>query len=62
MKKWGTELKRTFRKELQMAKIHMKRMLTIPGHKGNTNQTHTKILLTPVRIASIRNTINNKCL
>jgi hypothetical protein len=26
-----------------MAKKHMKKMLTIPGHKGNANQNHTKI-------------------
>jgi hypothetical protein len=29
-------------------------MLTIPGHKGNANQNHTKIPPTPVRIAIIR--------
>jgi hypothetical protein len=26
-----------------MAKNHMKKMLNIPGHKGNANQNHTKI-------------------
>jgi hypothetical protein len=34
-----------------MAKKHMKKMLTIPGHKGNANKNHT-----PVRIATIKNT------
>jgi hypothetical protein len=44
IKKWATELNRTFTKEeVQMAKKHMKKMLTIPGHKGNANQNHTKI-------------------
>jgi hypothetical protein len=30
-----------------MAKKHMKKMLTIPGHEGNANQNHTKIQLHP---------------
>jgi hypothetical protein len=29
--------------EIRMAKKHMKKMLTISGHKGNANQNHTKI-------------------
>jgi hypothetical protein len=28
-------------------------MLTIPGHKGNANQNHTKIPPTPLRITTI---------
>jgi hypothetical protein len=44
IKKWATELNRTFSKEeVQMAKKHTKKMLTTPGHKGNANQNHTKI-------------------
>jgi hypothetical protein len=44
IKKWATELKRTFsKKEVQMAKKHMEKMLTVPGHKVNANQNHTKI-------------------
>jgi hypothetical protein len=35
-------------------------MLTISSHKGNSNQNHTKIHLTPVRIAIIKNTNNNR--
>jgi hypothetical protein len=45
IKKWATELNRTFSKEeIQVAKkkAHEK-MLTISGHKGNANQNHTKI-------------------
>jgi hypothetical protein len=45
IKKRATELNRTFSKEeVQIAKKHMKKMLTIPGHKGNANQNYTKIL------------------
>jgi hypothetical protein len=45
IKKWATELNRTFSKEeVQMAKKHMEKMLTISGHKGNANQNHTEIL------------------
>jgi hypothetical protein len=41
---WATELHRTFSKEeVQMAKKHLKKMLTIPGHKVNANQNHPKI-------------------
>jgi hypothetical protein len=48
VKTWASELSRTFSKEeIQMAKKHMKKMLTISGPKGNTNQNHTKILPHP---------------
>jgi hypothetical protein len=44
IKKWATELNRTFSKEeVQMAKKKYEKILTIPGHKGNANQNHTKI-------------------
>jgi hypothetical protein len=59
IKKWATELNRTFSKEeIQMAKKKHEKMLTISSHKGNANQKHTKILprVTPVRIAIIKNT------
>jgi hypothetical protein len=44
MKKWANELNRAFSKEEnQMAKTQEK-MFTIPGHRENANQNHTKIL------------------
>jgi hypothetical protein len=43
VKKWANELNRAFSREVQMAKKHMKKMLTIPGHNGNANQNHIKI-------------------
>jgi hypothetical protein len=44
IKKWAAELNRTFSKEeIQMAKKTHEKMLTIPGHKANANQNHTKI-------------------
>jgi hypothetical protein len=36
-------------------------MLIIPGHKGNANQSHTKIPPHTARIATIKNTTSNKC-
>jgi hypothetical protein len=36
-------------------------MITISSHKRNTNQTTLRFHLTPVRIAIIKNTINNRC-
>jgi hypothetical protein len=44
IKKRATELNRTFSKEeIQMTKKTHEKMFTIPGHKGNANQNHTKI-------------------
>jgi hypothetical protein len=44
IKKWATELNRaSSEEEVQMSKKHIKKMFTIPDHKGNANQNHTKI-------------------
>jgi hypothetical protein len=44
IKKWATELNRTFSKEVEMAKkkTHEK-MLTLFSHKGNANINHSEI-------------------
>jgi DNA-directed RNA polymerase specialized sigma subunit len=46
IKKWATELNRTFSKE-EIQRISkeetQEKMLAISSHKGNTNQNHTKI-------------------
>jgi hypothetical protein len=36
-------------------------MLTVSSHKGNANQNHTNVHLTPLKIAIIKNTTNNRC-
>jgi hypothetical protein len=44
IKKWATELNRTFSKEvIQMVKKTRGKMLTISSYKGNANQDRTKI-------------------
>jgi recombination DNA repair RAD52 pathway protein len=44
IKKWASELNRTFSKEeIQMAQKTHEKMLTISSHKGNVNQNYTKI-------------------
>jgi hypothetical protein len=62
IKKWETELKRTFSKEeVQMAKNHMKKCS--PSLTLNEIQIKTtlRFYLTSTRTASIKNTTNNKC-
>jgi hypothetical protein len=61
IKKWGTELNRTFSKdEIQMAKKHMKKFSPSLAIKEMQIKTPLKFQLTPVRIATFKNT-NNKC-
>jgi hypothetical protein len=59
MKKWANELNRAFSKEeVRMAKKHMKKCSTSLGIKEMQIKTTLRFYLTPVRIATIKNTTN----
>jgi hypothetical protein len=67
IKKWETELNKTFsEEEIAMAKKREK-MLNISGHKEKPKSKKTKSKITlrfyqiPVRITIIKNIANNKC-
>jgi hypothetical protein len=58
IKKWATELNRTFSKEeIQMVKKHMKNCSPSLAAKEMQIKTTLRFHFTPVRIASIKNTI-----
>jgi hypothetical protein len=63
MKKWANELNRTFSKEeVQIAKKHMKKCSISLLIKEMEIKTMLRFHHTPVRMAIIQNTNNNKCL
>jgi hypothetical protein len=62
IKKWATELNRTFSKEeIQMAEKHIKKCSPSLAIKEMQIKTTLRFYLTPVRIATIKNTTNNRC-
>jgi hypothetical protein len=62
IKKWTTELNRTFSKEeIQMAKEHMKKCSPSLAKKEMQIKTTLRFHLTPVKIAIIKATTNNMC-
>jgi hypothetical protein len=61
IKKWATELNRTFsKKEVEMAKKHMKECSPSLAIKKMRIKTTLRFCLTP-RIIIIKNTTNNRC-
>jgi hypothetical protein len=62
IKKWATELNRTFSKEeIQTAKKHMRKCSPSLVIKEMQIKTTLRFHLTPVRIAIIKHTTNNMC-
>jgi hypothetical protein len=61
IKKWATELNRSFSKEeIQIAKKHMRKFSPSLTIKEMEIKTTLRFHLTPVRMAIIKNTTNNK--
>jgi hypothetical protein len=62
VKKWANELNRAFSKEeAQRLKKHMKKCSTSLVIKKMQIKTMLRFHLSPVRMAIIKNTNNNKC-